>query len=414
MRFLSTLLVLSVAGCTAPDTDITSSSISSANRLSFNRLSLNRLSLNRLSLNRLSFNRLSFNRLELNRVASGGMEETEGGREVLFYTAVCALPAGEWLQIETTTGHSYVYPGVFGLAPGWETGPMTATERGMVSACLLAHVNAYGISVPISVRDAERIGASELEAELFPVLEGAFFGDAFSAEGPAYYACNGEREPLAARLSSSRSLRVCTDDTPDCRVTPVGRCLEVCDSYTPGYGWSGCVGGDGVRYRTTNVYLMAGPGAWRECSGDCEPTAVGGELVVDAEANTGAVAADCRDDAACAIACAGSADCRSSCRGGALCGVDCAAGDRCELACDGSDCEMSCRDAGGCDQVSCTGGAACLIDCAGAADCGFAACEGGATDCGGDIRVCNRPCPGERLPLAPDTDAAPTRDRPAR
>src|SRR5690606_9277831 len=145
------------------------------NRLSVNRLSLNRLSLNRLSLNRLSLNRLSLNRLSLNGAASDGLETTEEGRDLLSYVAKCALRAEDILVAEHE-GATYEFPGLLGVAPTWEDAPPTPALQRWVSGCLLAHVNAFDTSVPISLRAPDTLDFDIAESVQFPVHEATFIG----------------------------------------------------------------------------------------------------------------------------------------------------------------------------------------------------------------------------------------------
>ncbi|HWN69183.1 MAG TPA: hypothetical protein VNM90_16200, partial [Haliangium sp.] len=155
------MFVMLVAGCvvegpSAFDAGERTQTVSHHNRLSVNRLSMNRLSLNRLSLNRLSLNRLSLNRLSLNGLASGGLETTEEGRDLLSYVARCALVAEDILVAEHD-GVTYEFPGLLGVAPEWEHDALTPELQHWVSGCLLAHVNAFDTSVPISLRAPEKL-----------------------------------------------------------------------------------------------------------------------------------------------------------------------------------------------------------------------------------------------------------------
>jgi hypothetical protein len=75
------------------------------------------------------------------------------GDTVMGYLVKCAVASGQsrtWTN--PTTGVSYTWPGDLGLAPGWSGGtPATLVEQQVITACLAAHVNRYGTSVPISV-----------------------------------------------------------------------------------------------------------------------------------------------------------------------------------------------------------------------------------------------------------------------
>lgn len=228
------LLVAAVwfSGCavdSSPPFQATKQRVSTANRLSLNGLSANRLSLNRLSANRLSANGLS-----LNAVESGGLEESEEGRELLAYVVKCALEDGQVLTV-SVDGQSYEFHGLVGLAPRWRRRALRRDERDAVSGCLLAHVNAYGVSVPISIRWVGEITAPE-EASRFSFHEGAFFGNVFSRK-QTLYACAGDSAPDyyggAPDLDfGDRLLRACSDPSREgdtfCGFEYAGRCSRVC------------------------------------------------------------------------------------------------------------------------------------------------------------------------------------------
>src|SRR5690606_28611369 len=99
------------------------------------------------------------------------LEASEEGRDLLSYVARCALPEGDALVAEHG-GVTYEFPGLLDLAPAWEDRALTAGEARQVSACLIAHVNAYGVSVPISLRSAGVLDATAEEMSEFPVYEG--------------------------------------------------------------------------------------------------------------------------------------------------------------------------------------------------------------------------------------------------
>lgn len=75
-------------------------------------------------------------------------------REMMSYLASCALSPGQSISYnDTNTGASYgPWEGQLGLCPAWYTGPASATCQELVSACLLARVNAFGIKVDLSMR----------------------------------------------------------------------------------------------------------------------------------------------------------------------------------------------------------------------------------------------------------------------
>ncbi|WP_437873489.1 hypothetical protein [Sorangium sp. So ce363] len=85
-----------------------------------------------------------------------------------------------------------VWHGRAGLCPDWHTGAPSAACQELVSACLFARNNAFGVTVDISMEwgdltpaepsDAaalspEALSAALADVERFPVREGAFFGN---------------------------------------------------------------------------------------------------------------------------------------------------------------------------------------------------------------------------------------------
>jgi hypothetical protein len=394
-----------------------------------NRLALNRLALNRLALNRLALNRLALNRLALNRLALNGatdLDTSADGREVLKYVAQCALRDGDVLVAEHE-GVTYEFPGLLGLAPQWEDAPLPEGAQRAVSACLLAHVNAFGVSVPISLRDRGSLLSSPEERIQYSVYEGTFFGQVFEDGEFKTYSCQGSVSTAALEHSENRALRVCTDSTGECGIVPVGRCLDVCEQRHPDEGWVNCWA-EGVRYpETVSVYLFADDpdGRNQRCTTkDCKmESATGSAAILDCDGKD-KCAADCDSDATCSIDgaatgdlsadvgaarfseidCFGNDNCTVACQAGASCDVDCLNTNNCKVTCESDAlCDVHCGSAGGeddgawggnnCDDIKCRGGASCLIACGDVNNCGFSECYEGANSCPGDVIVCGRPCP---------------------
>ena len=150
---------------------------------------------NRLATNRLATNRLATNRLATNRLATNGLADVssiddlkamasdDGGRELLTYMMSCALPEGQSLSVETDSG-TYTFDGLIGLAPNWTTTPLSTEDARWVSACLLARVNYYGVTVHISMRGGSpALAITPEEGADYPLYEGAFWGNLF-VDGP--------------------------------------------------------------------------------------------------------------------------------------------------------------------------------------------------------------------------------------
>ena len=168
-----------------------------------------------LSANALSANALSANAMDPAAMSAAQDPGTRGdlARAFLRYAVSCAFRADQRLDLTWTgadgTVHAESYPGQLGLAPSWATGSLGSPGRQWVSACLAARVNAFGVTVPLSLRGpTPALATSCAEAAAFPTREGAFFGDLFSGT-PKVYACY---DPTTTVLSDLRH-RVCAQPT---------------------------------------------------------------------------------------------------------------------------------------------------------------------------------------------------------
>ncbi|WP_224361042.1 hypothetical protein [Hyalangium versicolor] len=193
---LAVMLLLAASGCGPAEEEpepfspsTRSQELDSMNGLSANGLSANGLSANGLSANGLSANGLSANGLSAENFASWFATNPALSDMVMRYIVRCAVPAGETRSYtDPQTGQSYSWSGNLGLAPDWAAGaPATTAEQQVITACLMAHVNRYGLSIPISVlgRDAhgELIPYSIQELATLSVREACFFGNLFTDEG---------------------------------------------------------------------------------------------------------------------------------------------------------------------------------------------------------------------------------------
>jgi len=199
----------------------------------------NGLSSNGLSSNGLSTNGLSSNGLSSNGLSSTGFNDWFDSNPIsvsdmiMKYIVRCAVPAGEIRSYISVAGLSHTWEGELGLAPGWASGePATSEEEQIVSACLAAHVNRFGVSVPISVIGFDARGGQipmgETELTDFPISEGCFFGNLFRGEG--IYV--GSDSVFPAGYSSSRDCAIADPETRQNNSCPpmifVGACSEHC------------------------------------------------------------------------------------------------------------------------------------------------------------------------------------------
>jgi hypothetical protein len=377
------------------------------NRLAFNRLAFNRLAFNRLAFNRLAFNRLAFNRLAFNSL--DGLEDTEDGRELLLYVARCALAEGDVL-VATVDGADYEFPGLLGLAVEWENRPLEPSEARWVSACLVTHVNAFDVSVQISLRAPQRILATPEEAHDFPVYEATFFGDVFEEE-LLTYACIGNDAQIAGAHAPDRPWRVCADPGPQCPVVELGLCRDVCDTYVPGTGWTECWA-DGAKYaETVSAYLRNdGESCRAMCNGNdffchllCPSSAAAGPFddlfpgrrILDCDGHPGMCTSSCRGSE-CLIEASDTGIAFATVRDGGKADISCIDADACLADCKGPNtrCELDCTGVDECALTRCDQGAHCLVDCTRTGTCAIEQCPGQVRHCANDVVVCNRACPG--------------------
>jgi hypothetical protein len=205
------------------------------NGLSPNGLAFNGLAFNGLAFNGLAFNGLAFNGLSTAEFTAWFQTDPALGNRVMRYVVQCAVPAGQTRSYTApATGITYTWTGNLGLAPDWAHGsPATEAEQQLISACLAAHTNKFGVRVPISVlgRDAhgEAIPYTKEELEDFKEKEACFFGNLFTGEG--VYTGNDGR----MMHHNNSSARACArsdekdDDRQPC--LPILRIRSKCDKY---------------------------------------------------------------------------------------------------------------------------------------------------------------------------------------
>lgn len=230
--------------------------------IALNRIALNGIVANRVAATAIAENPLAVGRsesiLQANPV-SDPLLRTAEGREYLAYIVSCAMPAGTVL--ETVSGEErYSFGGSIGLAPGWEHRAMTESEKRWVSACLLARVNAYGISVAVSMRgDHASLLPTDGEREAFGQSEGAFYGNVFSAaeDRMEMFACRGAAQ--AAGEGGGLVHRDCAEPAANgltvCGFRYVGDCLDFSPQTPSAHA---CASGWGDEYQDCHTRPSAG------------------------------------------------------------------------------------------------------------------------------------------------------------
>jgi len=212
---------------------------------------------------------------------------------LMKYLVKCSLPAGLGMDFDYG-GITYAWPGQLGLAPHWATGePIPENEQQLVTACLGAHANRYGVHVAISIlgQDSNQTPLPTYADELshFPVTEGCFFGNVFRGDGT--FSAGDRPTDLTAEESS---LRACalpdrTGSGASSMCAPIkyaGNCRDLCQPDPTNTYYVSCrVGGKSYLPLTTrnqrNVGYTCGDGicqvtescgtgtSWNDCALDC-------------------------------------------------------------------------------------------------------------------------------------------------
>ncbi|WP_347402594.1 hypothetical protein [Corallococcus macrosporus] len=269
MAFLCLGLLLGVGGCASSEADAPELGERSQEAIATNGLSTNGLSTNGLSTNGLSTNGLSTNGLSTNGLAATSFKNWFNGNAsvtysdmVMKYVVACALPAGQTrVWTNPTTGVTYTWPGRLGLATAWAQGSAaTVAEQQRLSACLAAHVNKLGYSVPISVRGRDSTGGAipmaSGEATDFPEKEACFFGNLFTTEG--IYVGNDRvlRKDESTTRGCALSAKGTGEDTGCAPIVHVGQCATLCTRDATHSFWERCVV-NGITYQPLTTQLRS-------------------------------------------------------------------------------------------------------------------------------------------------------------
>jgi hypothetical protein len=133
-------------------------------------------------------------------------------------------------------------------------------EQQVITACLLAHVNRYGLSIPISVLGRDALGTvipfTHTELETYSVREACFFGNLFNQQGLFF----GVDRPITNE--SQYLTRACAGmedagGNPNTRCEPlryVGGCSQSCAADPRGPFYSVCAR-NGVAYRAITTRM---------------------------------------------------------------------------------------------------------------------------------------------------------------
>jgi hypothetical protein len=163
-----------------------------------NAITMNALTTNALTTNADRMSELLRSELESDSFGPGtSLGEAlwdPNAQQLMAYLVSCALPPGEEVTWQPPPTNPPVAPvtwrGALGLCPQWRDRGVAgdASCQELVSSCLLARNNAFGVEVPISIRGFDTgggyFGAGTLddgrpEYEAYPWREGSFYGNMF-------------------------------------------------------------------------------------------------------------------------------------------------------------------------------------------------------------------------------------------
>lgn len=270
-----------MCGCTAAvspddvddeDTGENESSVVTINALGGNALGGNALGGNALGGNALAGNALGGN--SLNAAALAAIQDPSSAgdlaRSYVRYLVTCSFTDSQSFTFSWTDSsgvvHAENYVGHLGIAPEWATGPLDLDGQHMVTGCMGALVNYYGVHVTISVRSGEsplRLRRNDPELNDYSHIEGAFWGNLWAPQpyvNTCYNAQNVANSRAHQRDCAAGHLNP-DGTTAECGIIDiVGSCASVCKKYNASRGYyEDCREKPGSNKRTDLVITTALP-----------------------------------------------------------------------------------------------------------------------------------------------------------
>ena len=260
-----------------------------------NGVILNGVILNGVILNGVSLNGVVLNGLPTAEFTQWFSRDVARNAMLMKYLVKCTVAEGETRSYtDPSTGTTYTWQGSLGLAPQWASGKkMNEPEQQLVSACMAAHANKYGMHVQLSVLGrttrGQAIPYTAEELEMFARREGCFFGNLFKNEGlfagtDGAYLNNDESSPRACALSTQQGAL----DSQCSPMVHVNSCETYCTKDPSGLFYTECTYNGRTylplttRIRTDDVYTCGdgvcqftescGTGSeTNNCMNDCGP-----------------------------------------------------------------------------------------------------------------------------------------------
>jgi hypothetical protein len=224
-----------------------------------NGINVNGINVNGINVNGINVNGINVNGLSTVAFSTWFDEDPTQRATLMRYIVACAVPAGQTRTYTSpATGITHTWQGVLGLAPDWSSGvPASVAEQQVVTACLAAHANKFGLQIPISLLGRSATGTpipyTAEELATYSENEACFFGNIFNDTG--LFAAN-DRTFLHASESTTRacglSSRVSNSECPP--MAHVGSCKSFCTLDSSRKFYTGCTY-NGVTYQpiTTRI-----------------------------------------------------------------------------------------------------------------------------------------------------------------
>jgi hypothetical protein len=224
--------------------------LDSGNGLAMNGLAMNGLAMNGLAMNGLAMNGLAMNGLSTAAFSAWFQKDPALSDMVMRYVVRCAVRTGERrTYTQPQTNVSYTWEGSLGLAPGWASGlPANTVEQRVITACMAAHANRFGLHLTISVLGRGALGLpipyTRAELKKYSAREACFFGNLFTGEG-AYVGLDAESsdgDPI-----TTRACETVHSPTGCAPLVLVGQCRRHCTLDGAGPFYKSCTY-NGVTY----------------------------------------------------------------------------------------------------------------------------------------------------------------------
>lgn len=151
-------------------------------------------------------------------IEATGLLATTDGQEVFEYAARCALPAGTLLA---SGGRTYSGGGILGTTAAWLTGGLTTSQKEDALTCMIAHLNPFGVHVPIFLSGPSVAGTDSSDTQGFTVQEAVWQATIPGpGQAPVYYAWPRANLQNACGLGTDLSwiTRICGSPLNTCGV----------------------------------------------------------------------------------------------------------------------------------------------------------------------------------------------------